>query len=135
MIPYQTLATQLPVAVMVGHLQVPGLTGTDPASLSPSAYSLLRSGDYGGQPFDGLVFTDDLSSMAAINQHYGVADAVLLALRAGADVALWITTDQVPAVLDRLEQAVTAGDLPQSRVDDALRHVAAAKTLNGTCAG
>jgi beta-glucosidase-like glycosyl hydrolase len=135
LIPYQSLTTQPPVAVMVGHLQVPGLTGTDPASLSPAAYSLLRSGDYGGRPFDGLVFTDDLSSMAAINQRYGVADAVLLALRAGADVALWITTDQVPAVLDRLEQAVTAGDLPQSRVDDALRHVAAAKGTQRTCAG
>ena len=57
-----------PVAVMVGHLQVPGLTGSDPASLSPAAYDLLRSGGYGGPPFGGPVFTDDLSRMAAINR-------------------------------------------------------------------
>ena len=49
LIPYQTLTTQAPVAVMVGHMQVPGLTGTDPASLSPAAYGLLRSGGYGGR--------------------------------------------------------------------------------------
>ena len=94
---------------MVGHLQVPGLTGDDPASLSPAAYGLLRSGGYGGPPFDGLVFTDDLSSMGAINQRYGVAEAVLRALQAGADVALWVTTDEVPAVLDRLESARDRG--------------------------
>ena len=45
LIPYRTLTTQAPVAVMLGHLQVPGLTGTDPASLSKAAYDLLRSGD------------------------------------------------------------------------------------------
>ena len=68
LVPYRTLTTQAPVAVMVGHMQVPGLTGSDPASLSPDAYGLLRSGNYGGPPFDGLVFTDDLSSMGAINR-------------------------------------------------------------------
>ena len=68
LIPYRTLTTQRPVAVMLGHLQVPGLTGADPASLSKPAYDLLRSGQYGGPPFTGLVYTDDLSSMAAITE-------------------------------------------------------------------
>src|SRR4249920_2033961 len=40
LVPYRTLAAQSPVGVMVGHMQVPGLTGSDPASLSPSAYAL-----------------------------------------------------------------------------------------------
>ena len=73
---------------------------------------LLRDGiGYGGPPFDGPVFSDDLSSMAAISEQYGVAEAVLKALQAGTDVALWVTTDEVPAVLDRLEKALAAGDL------------------------
>ncbi|MGV9801001.1 glycoside hydrolase family 3 N-terminal domain-containing protein [Mycobacterium sp. NPDC003449] len=127
LVPYQTLTTQAPVAVMVGHLEVPGLTGTDPASLSPAAYDLLRSGGYGGPGFNGLVYTDDLSSMAAINQRYGVADAVLRALQAGADNALWITTDEVPAVLDGLEKALADGQLNQAQVDGALQRNAAAK--------
>ena len=133
LIPYRTLVAEGPVAVMVGHLQVPGLTGTDPASLSPAAYDLLRSGGYGGPPFGGVVFTDDLSSMAAINDRYGVSEAVLRALQAGADVALWVTTAEVPAVLDRLEQAVNAGELPQQRVDDAVGKVAGYKGLNPHC--
>src|SRR5271155_1558517 len=32
LLPYRTLATQRPVGVMIGHMQVPDLTGTDPAS-------------------------------------------------------------------------------------------------------
>nr|WP_308195095.1 glycoside hydrolase family 3 N-terminal domain-containing protein [Mycolicibacterium sp. F2034L] len=127
LIPYRTLTSAAPVAVMLGHLEVPGLTGSDPASLSKPAYDLLRSGGYGGAPFTGPVFTDDLSSMAAINQRYGVAEAVLRALHAGADVALWITTDEVPAVLSGLEQAVDSGQLSMDRVNDAVAQVAAMK--------
>src|SRR3954452_5510259 len=123
LIPYQTLTTEAPVAVMVGHMQVPGLTGNVPASLSPAAYGLLRSGGYGGPGFGGLVYSDDLSSMGAITQRYGVADAVLKALQAGADVALWVTTDEVPAVLDWLEKALAAGELSQGRVDEAVLKV------------
>lgn len=135
LIPYRTLTTQAPVAVMVGHLQVPGLTGSDPASLSAAAYGLLRSGGYGGPPFAGPVFTDDLSSMRAVSDRYGVADAVLRALQAGADTALWVTTDEVPAVLDRLEQAVAAGELSMPAVDGSVLRMAAVKGPSPRCGG
>lgn len=135
LIPYRTLTTQHPVAVMLGHVQVPGLTGTDQASLSKPAYDLLRSGGYGGPPFNGLVYTDDLSSMAAINEQYSVPEAVLRALQAGADVALWITTDEVPAVLDSLEQAVNSGQLSMDRVNEAATRVAASKSSTPNCGG
>jgi beta-N-acetylhexosaminidase len=133
LVPYQTLTGQLPVAVMVGHMQVPGLTGADPASLSPAAYGLLRSGNYGGPPFNGVVFTDDLSSMQAISDRYGVAEAALRALQAGADVALWITTGEVPGVLDRLEKAVSAGELSAGQVDGSVLRLAAAKGPSQRC--
>lgn len=131
LIPYRTLTAQPPVAVMVGHMQVPGLTGGEQASLSPAAYRLLRS-EFG---FNGVIYTDDLSSMAAINQQYGVAAAVLKSLQAGADVALWITTAEVPAVLDRLEQAVAAGELAPGAVDASVQRVAASKGPNPHCGG
>lgn len=135
LVPYRTLTAEAPVGVMVGHMEVPGLTGSEPASLSPAAYALLRSGDYGGPPFNGLVFTDDLSSMRAITDRFGVADAVLRSLQAGADVALWVTTREVPAVLDRLEKAVAAGELTMSGVDAAVTRIAAAKGPSPHCGG
>ncbi len=133
LVPYRTLTTEGPVAVMVGHMQVPGLTGGDPASLSPAAYNLLRGGGYGGPPFGGVVFTDDLSSMGAINQRYGVAEAVLRALQGGADVALWVSTGEVPAVLDRLESAVNSGELSAQRVEDSVTKLVGMKGTNPHC--
>ncbi len=135
LVPYRTLTAQAPVGVMVGHMEIPGLTGSEPASLSPAAYGLLRSGNYGGPPFNGPVFTDDLSSMRAISDRFGVADAVLRSLQAGADVALWVTTTEVPAVLDRLEKAVAAGELTMSGVDAAVMRIAAVKGPSPSCGG
>jgi beta-N-acetylhexosaminidase len=134
LVPYRTLVTAAPVGVMVGHLQVPELTGTDPASLSRAAVQLLRTGTgYNGPAFDGPVFTDDLSSMAAINDRYSVPDAVLRALQAGNDVALWVTTDEVPAVLDRLEKAVAAGELTMPNVDASVLRIAKFKGPKPDC--
>jgi beta-N-acetylhexosaminidase len=135
LIPYQTLTTEAPVAVMIGHLEVPGLTGNTPASLSGAAVGLLRSGGYGGPGFDGPVFSDDLSSMAAIADRYGVAEAVLRSLQAGIDVALWVTTDEVPAVLDRLEKAVNAGELSLPAVETSVLRMARLKGQSLRCGG
>ncbi|WP_204808573.1 glycoside hydrolase family 3 N-terminal domain-containing protein [Mycobacterium riyadhense] len=134
LVPYRTLITATPVAVMVGHMQVPGLTGSDPASLSKAAVDLLRTGvGYGGPPFDGPVFSDDLSAMAAISDRFGVSEAVLRTLQAGTDIALWVTTKEVPAVLDRLEQALNAGELQARAIDQSVVRVAAMKGSNQGC--
>jgi beta-N-acetylhexosaminidase len=135
LVPYRTLVKATPIGVMVGHLQVPGLTPDDlPASLSRDAVQLLRTGTgYAAPPFDGPIFSDDLSSMAAISDRFGVAEAVLRTLQAGIDVALWVTTDQVPAVLDRLDKALAAGELKMPDVDASLVRVAAMKGAGPGC--
>jgi beta-N-acetylhexosaminidase len=118
---------------MVGHLQVPGLTEDLPTSLSPAAYALLRDGGYGGPGFDGPVFTDDLSLMRSITDRYSVADASLMALQAGADNALMASTDQVAAILDRLEAAVKANELSEQAVDQKVATMAAVKGRSQQC--
>ncbi len=130
LVPYRTLVTT-GVGVMVGHLDVPGLTAPGvPASISPAVMALLRTGTgYGAPPFDGPIFTDDLSGMRAITDRMDIAQAVAAALGAGADVALWLTTDDVPQVLDHLESEVAGGRLAQSQVDASVLRVARAKGL------
>ena len=98
-----------------------------------AARSSARSGGYGGPAFNGPVFSDDLSSMAAISSRYGVAEAVLRTLQAGVDVALWITTDEVPAVLDRLEKAVNGGELSMAGVEGSILRMA--KGPSARCGG
>jgi beta-N-acetylhexosaminidase len=95
---------------------------------------LLREGTgYGAPPFNGPVFSDDLSGMGAISDRYGVSEAALRTLQAGTDIALWLTTDEVPAVLDRLQKAVDAGELPMSAVNESLVRVATMKGRNLAC--
>ncbi|MFI5500082.1 glycoside hydrolase family 3 N-terminal domain-containing protein [Nocardia asteroides] len=134
LVPFRNLVTS-GAAVMVGHLDVPGLTEPDvPASISPAAMTLLREGTgYGAPPFDGPIFTDDLGGMAAITARMSIADAVEAALVAGADNALWISTDAVPQVLDRLEQSVASGKLPADRVDASVLRMARYKGVPLGC--
>lgn len=132
LVPFRELARP-GVGAMVGHLDVPGLTAPgEPASISPAAMALLRDGTgYGAAPFDGPIFTDDLSGMAAITSRLGIEEAVEAALVAGADVALWITTDAVPDVLDRLEDAVATGRLTDAQVNEKVATVLRAKAAPG----
>ena len=135
LVPYRALLNAVaPQGAMVGHLQVPELTGNEPASVNRAAVQMLRTGvGYNGPAFEGPIFSDDLSSMAAIKDHYAVPDAVLRAVQAGTDVALWITTDEVPAVLDRLQKALDAKELKMSDVDDSVRRIAKFKGPKPDC--
>jgi beta-N-acetylhexosaminidase len=133
--PFRALLNAVsPQGAMVGHLQVPDLTGNEPASVNRAAVQMLRTGvGYNGPRFDGPIFSDDLSSMAAIKDHYTVPEAVLRTLQAGTDIALWITTDEVPAVLDRLQKALDAKELKMSDVDDSVRRIAKFKGPKSGC--
>ena len=120
LVPFRRLlADPGPAAAMVGHLIVPGLTASDmPASLDAKAIRMLRTGKgYNGPAFNGVIFSDDLGSMAAISSRYPITEAAVRSIRAGVDIALWTTTDQVPAVLDSLETAVRDGRISQAGVD------------------
>jgi beta-N-acetylhexosaminidase len=113
--------------VMVGHLDVPGLTDGLPSSLTPATYRLLRQ-DYG---FDGLVMTDDLGAMKAITGTFELPEAVATALAAGADMALWSNGGELTPVLGGLEKALAEGRLDAAANDEAVGRVLAAK---GVCA-
>lgn len=117
--------------VMVGHLDVPGLTADLPSSLTPAVYTLLRE-DYG---FDGLVMTDDLGAMKAVTGTFELPEAVERALAAGSDVALWskggpAAAGRVGPVLDRIDDALATGRLDTTANDTAVERVLSAK---GVC--
>ena len=121
LLPYRSLLAEGPVGVMVGHVDVPGLTEGLPASLSPAALRLLRT-DMG---FDGLVITDSIG-MGAVLQRFSLPEAAERAVAAGVDVVMLPQAAEVPSVLDRLADAVAAGRIKERRLDAALSRVAAA---------
>jgi beta-N-acetylhexosaminidase len=98
-------------AVMVGHGVYPALDAKWPASLSAKITTRLLRRQLG---FGGLVFTDDLE-MGAITQAVPFAEAVVAAVRAGADRLLVChTPDRILAAheaLVRIEDRERVGAL------------------------
>ena len=115
LVPFQQLAAS-GAAVMVGHLNVPGLTDGQPASMSPAAITLLRDLGYG----DALVLSDALG-MEAVG--IPVPDAAVLSIQAGADVVIFTGISDTAAVIDAIELAVTDGRLTAAEVDDSALRV------------
>jgi beta-N-acetylhexosaminidase len=110
------------VAVMPGHLVVPALTGSLPASLSSAAVTGLLRGELG---FDGVVISDGLE-MRAASAVFGIPEASVLAMVAGVDLlCLGRDTDEAMyhAVRSALAEAVKTGRLPGSRLEEAAARV------------
>ncbi|OFI53180.1 glycoside hydrolase family 3 N-terminal domain-containing protein [Corynebacterium diphtheriae] len=119
---------RVPVAgagVMVGHMIVPGLGAPEtPSTINPAAYQLLRSGSYpGGQPFSGVIYTDDLT-MGAVTSLMPTVQAVPAALAAGADQALWVSTAGLVEAIDATVAAVSEGRYPVEQFKASVARVA-----------
>jgi beta-N-acetylhexosaminidase len=128
LIPYRSLVGALPIGVMTGHLDVPGLTAPDePASVSPNAVRQLLRTELG---YDGFVITDDLSEMAAVRQTYSVPEATLRALAAGNDMALLVSNAHVPDLLSFLAAAVAAHQLDEAQINRSVQRVLAVKAFD-----
>jgi len=111
-------------AIMSAHVQYPALDPAFPATLSPAIITgLLRTQLH----FKGLVLTDDLE-MRAILDHYGIEDAAVLSLLAGADILLISKEqDHQLAAMDAVYQAVKDGIVPELQFDHAVLRVLEAK--------
>jgi len=118
--PYRALIAEREVdAVMTAHV-VNRRLDVHPATLSLTTVTGVLRRQLG---YDGVVVTDDLR-MGAIDQNYGFADAVVMALRAGCDVLL-IAEDRLPDGRSATAVALTAlrAALQNGWID--ARHVAA----------
>lgn len=111
-------------SVMTAHLQVDALDPEHPASLSSRVGTLLRK-DLG---YDGLVSTDALM-MGGITTVCSEEEALLLAVRAGADILL-IPRDPLKAI-DTLAAALESGRIDGAAVDRAVARIRKAKERVG----
>jgi beta-N-acetylhexosaminidase len=111
------------LAIMPGHLLVPELTGSLPATLSPAAVNGLLRGELG---FSGVVISDALE-MKAASAVFGIPEAAVLAVIAGVDLlCLGRQTDEAMyhAVRAAIADAVTSKRLRGDRLEEAAARVA-----------
>ncbi|MEA4883112.1 MAG: beta-N-acetylhexosaminidase [Clostridia bacterium] len=117
-------------AIMTAHVTFPSI---EPEPLLPATMSrnvltgLLRNELH----FDGITITDDLF-MGAISREYGLAEAAIRAIVAGADIALMChKPDEQAFAIRAAVEAARSGRIPRERIDSSVRRVLAAKARFG----
>lgn len=110
-------------SIMIGHLYIPALQGENkvPASLSKAIVTDLLQNEI---HFDGLIVTDALN-MNAVTKYYSVADAAIMAVRAGNDILLMPPDDNI--TIEALVSAVKDSLISVERINHSVRKILAAK--------
>ncbi len=114
-------------AIMTAHLHLPALDDTPglPATLSPVIIGDLLRRDF---HFEGLIVTDALN-MGGITRSFSPGEAAVKAIKAGVDCLL--LPPEVDIVIASLKEAIISGEIPLSRVEEAVRRILIAKTWVG----
>ena len=125
--PYQTLIDSgYADAIMTSHIVNRKLDPTgNPGTLSADILTgILRNRMH----FNGVVFTDDMQ-MHAITRHYGLEDAIRLAINAGVDIMTFSnnisssderTVDKVHAIIRGM---VKSGAIKEARIDESFDRI------------
>jgi beta-N-acetylhexosaminidase len=115
---FSRIATEAP-AVQLSSATYVAFDGVTPATLLPDVVTLLRH-TFG---FRGVIVSGDLAA-ASLATGRPVADLAVEALKAGCDL-LWVPGDAADqdAAWQAVVRALRTGEVPASRVADALRRV------------
>jgi beta-N-acetylhexosaminidase len=125
--PFQAAVAAGVDMIMVGHVLMPVINPTLPASLAPQTYQILR----GQLGYQGVLITDDLG-MGAITPRYDETQAGLMALEAGADMIMFASSiNAAVQAIPLIEQAVQSGQLPMAQLDASVSRVLELKKKYG----
>ncbi|GAB2524144.1 glycoside hydrolase family 3 N-terminal domain-containing protein [Spirosoma aerophilum] len=125
--PFRELIKAGATGVMIAHLSIPALdtTRNRPSTLSPAIVTNLLKDELG---FKGLIFSDAMN-MKGVTKFFPSGRADELGLEAGMDVLEF--TEDVPAALAQIKQAIADGRIPQSSIDARCLKVLQAKAWAG----
>ena len=108
-------------AVMTAHIVYPQLDAENPATMSPKILTGILREEW---HYQGVVITDGMD-MHAIAGRYGIGNAAVRALAAGADMVMALgTTETQLETLDALSAAIEAGQLDPVGLQQRLARVA-----------
>ncbi|WP_426170310.1 glycoside hydrolase family 3 N-terminal domain-containing protein [Pseudoduganella sp. R-34] len=114
--PFRTAAPVAP-AMMTAHIVYPAIDPDNPATMSPAILDGILRKQWN---YKGIIITDGMD-MHAIAGRYGVGNAAVRALLAGADMVMALgTTETQNETLDAIAAALADGSLSQSAVDERL---------------
>ena len=118
-------------SVMVGHISLPAWQGEEtlrgqnpPGTLSKRIVTDLLKGKLG---FDGAVMSDALNMGGYLGYFPTAVEQNLHSIRCGIDLLLWPSE----GYMDAMEQAVLSGEIPMSRLNDAVERILRTKERMG----
>lgn len=114
-------------SIMSAHIAFPQIS-TKPGLPSTLDENILYRILVDSLGFDGLIVTDGLE-MSGITSQFSPGEAVVMALKAGADVML-ISPDEMTAV-HQVEMAIQRGDITEERIDKSVRKILELKKKYG----
>lgn len=120
LVPFRGCAVHLP-SIMVGHIWMPSIDRLPvPASMSPKVITaLLRQ----YLQYEGLIMTDDML-MKAITDKWGLEEACVLAVAAGAEQVLMLgNARQIRSVHKALVSAVADGRIAEWQIEAAIKSI------------
>lgn len=114
--------------IMTAHLFNSHWDDEHPATLSRKVLTGMLRERLG---YDGVIVSDDMQ-MGAITEHYGMREAMKLAVNAGVDVLLFGNNLAHDASIAQqahgiLMDLVSSGEIHQARIEEAYRHILQAK--------
>ncbi len=114
--PFRAAAPVAP-AMMTAHIVYPAIDPDNPATMSPAILDGILRKQWN---YKGIIITDGMD-MHAIAGRYGVGNAAVRALLAGADMVMALgTTETQNETLDAIAAALANGSLSQAAVDERL---------------
>ena len=114
--PFRAAAPVAP-AMMTAHIVYPAIDPDNPATMSPAILDGILRKQWN---YKGIIITDGMD-MHAIAGRYGVGNAALRALLAGADMVMALgTTETQNETLDAIAAALADGSLSQAAVEERL---------------
>lgn len=115
-------------AIMTAHIVFQAIDPELPATLSEKVLRGLLRRDLG---FRGIIITDCME-MAAIAKDPGTVRGAVMALKAGADIVVICHTKKLQrAAYEAVLYAVRSGELPESRLDEAVERILTVKRKLG----
>lgn len=112
--------------VMSAHIALPQIEPEKlPATLSSKMLTGVLRGELG---FGGVIFTDAMN-MRGVAAHYPQGEAAVRAIKAGADIILY--PENVEQAFNGIKKAIESGEIKESRIDESVRRILAAKVKLG----
>ena len=117
-------------AIMTAHVTFPAIEPEPllPATMSQKVLQGLLREELG---FRGIIITDDLF-MGAISKSYGLAEAAIRSINAGADIVLMChKPDEQAIAIEAIWEAARSGRIAMDRIESSVRRVLSVKALFG----